>query len=502
MTTMTTINSFADLLPLLPLLVITGAAVLLMLCISLWRNHTAAMLLCLGGLLLTALTAASMLDEAAQQVTPLIIVDRFNLLFTILLCLAAAAVAVFSHAYLRDLDDSREEYYLLLLIATLGAVVMAGSNHFVSVILGLETFGMCIYGLLAYPLHGQASKAGSGKDAKPLEAAVKYLVLSAAASAFVLFGMALLYAQTGTLAFTDLTAAVRPAAETLTVLGLLLITAGVAFKLSLAPFHIWTPDVYEGAPLPVTAYLATAGKAALFVILLRFVETSGAFRFDAMLPVYSFIAVLSIFIGNLLALLQENLKRLLAYSSIAHMGYLLIALIAAYNVAGTLNVEAVAFYLLAYTVMTLAAFGLLTALSSSGEEIDTIGDFQGLFWRQPLLAAVFTGILLSLAGIPLTIGFIGKFYLFFAGVEGRLWWLLTALVIGSGIGLYYYLRIVYRMILPIAREGQDGAQLAALKIHSKASYVVLLLLFIALLWWGVYPAPLMELLATVSASVG
>ena len=525
------ITSFADLLPLLPLLTVTGAAVGVMLAISLWRQYRFIMLLSLGGLLLTALSAFWLLDGPAQQVTPLIIVDRFNLFFTILVSLAAACVAVFSYSYLKDLNDSREEYYLLLLIATIGAVVMVGSNHFVSVILGLETLGMCMYALIAYPLHGRlkASDAANhspleGESAKqgrspqlsrwgekipdtaikPLEAAVKYLVLSAAASACILFGMALVYAQTGSLAFVELVSADGAASGSgMLTVALLLITAGIAFKLSLVPFHIWTPDVYEGAPVPATAYLATVGKAAMFVVLLRFVESSGAFRHDSILLVYSLIAAASILAGNLLALLQENLKRLLAYSSIAHVGYLLIALIAGYRAAGTLSVEAAAFYLLAYTVMTLGAFGLVSGLSSSGRELEEVADYRGLFWRRPWLALLFTGVLLSLAGIPLTIGFIGKFYLFFAGVEAGLWWLLAALVAGSGIGLYYYLRIVYRMILPVDSSVDSDAVPVVLeaRVGSIATRFTLLLLFIALLGLGVYPAPVMDFIQSISASI-
>jgi NADH-quinone oxidoreductase subunit N len=331
-----------------------------------------------------------------------------------------------------------------------------------------------------------------------LEASVKYLVLSAAASGFILFGMALIYAQTGTLSFASVTN--LPAAglgDGYTIVALLMVVSGMAFKLSLAPFHMWTPDVYEGAPLPATAYLATIGKAAMFVVLLRFIQISDALSFDSMVTVLALIAVASMLAGNLLALLQDNLKRILAYSSIAHMGYLMLALIAGHYVTGTIAVEAITFYLIAYVIMSLGAFGVASVISSSEKEFDSIKEYRGLFWRKPLLAATFIAMLLSLAGIPLTVGFIGKFYIFLSGVESELWVLLGVLVLGSGIGLYYYLRIIYRMFMP----EKHSLPYRVGGVESVSSYAVLAILLFLLLLFGVYPAPIMSIVATASAII-
>lgn len=483
--------TFSDLLPLLPLLLVTLTAVVVMLLIGIRRSYAGTAGTAITGLLLAAIVAAIMLPYTNQQVTPLLIVDQYSLFFTLIVCVSAMLVAILSFPYLFRLNDNKEEYYLLLTIATIGAIVMVTSNHFISTILGLETLSMALYGMVAYPLHSKESAK------YPLEAAVKYLVLSAVATGFILFGMALIYAQTGTLAFSsliDTASNAIPLSDNYSVIALILVVAGMAFKLSLAPFHIWTPDVYEGSPLPATAFLATVGKAAMFVVLLRFLESSDAMTFDAIATVFALVASLSILVGNLLALLQDNLKRILAYSSIAHMGYLLIALIASHYVTGTLSIEAITFYLLAYVVMTLGAFGVVSIISSSEKEFDEVADYRGLFWREPWLAVVFTAMLLSLAGIPLTIGFIGKFYLFLAGVESGLWALLAVLVIGSGIGLYYYLRIVYRMILP-QRETLDYREGG---IESMSSYGVLALLTLVLLLLGVYPAPVMNLVQSVA----
>ena len=486
------ITSFNDLLPLLPLLIVTATSVIAMLMIGIRRSYIATGSIAITGLLAATLVAVSMMGWTNQQVTPLLIIDQYSLLFTVVVCASAMVLAVLSFPYFFELDDQREEYFLLLTVATIGAIVMVSSNHFVTTVLGLETLSMSLYGMIAYPLH-------SAKSAKfPLEASVKYLVLSAAASGFILFGMALIYAQTGTLSFASVSE--LPAAglgDGYTIVALLMVVSGMAFKLSLAPFHMWTPDVYEGAPLPATAYLATIGKAAMFVVLLRFVQISDALSFDSMATVLTLIAAASMLAGNLLALLQDNLKRILAYSSIAHMGYLMLALVAGHYVTGTIAVEAITFYLIAYMIMSLGAFGVASIISSSEKEFDSIKEYRGLFWRNPLLATTFIAMLLSLAGIPLTVGFIGKFYIFLAGVESGLWALLGVLVLGSGIGLYYYLRIIYRMLMP--EKHTQPYRVGG--VESVSSYAVLAILLFLLLLFGVYPAPIMSIVAAASAFI-
>lgn len=486
------ITSFDDLLPLMPLLIVIATSVLAMLMIGIRRSYIATGTITITGLLAATLVAVSMMDWTNQQVTPLLIIDQYSLLFTVVVCASAMVLAILSFPYFFELDDEREEYFLLLTVATVGAIVMVSSNHFVSTVLGLETLSMSLYGMIAYPLH-------SSKSAKfPLEAAVKYLVLSAAASGFILFGMALIYAQTGTLSFASVTE--LPAAglgDGYTIVALLMVVSGMAFKLSLAPFHMWTPDVYEGAPLPATAYLATIGKAAMFVVLLRFIQISDALSYDSMVTVLTLIAAASMLVGNLLALLQDNLKRILAYSSIAHMGYLLLALVAGHYVTGTIAVEAITFYLIAYVIMSLGAFGVASVISSSEKEFDSIKEYRGLFWRNPLLATTFIAMLLSLAGIPLTVGFIGKFYIFLSGVEAGLWMLLGVLVLGSAIGLYYYLRIIYRMFMP----EKHSLPYRVGGVEGVSSYAVLAILLFLLLLFGIYPAPIMSIVATASAFI-
>jgi NADH-quinone oxidoreductase subunit N len=486
--------TLTDLIPLLPLLIATATTVVAMTAVGIKRSYTLTAGITIAGLLIASLVAASMMSTTNSQVTPLLIIDQYSLFFTVITCATAMLIAIFSFPYLATLDDAKEEYYLLLGIATIGAIVMVSSNHFVSTILGLETLSMSLYGMVAYPVHSKKS------DKFPLEASVKYLVLSAAASGILLFGMALIYAQTGTLEFSSI---VNVATDTpglgegFSIAALVMVFIGIAFKLSLAPFHMWTPDVYEGSPLPATTYLATIGKAAMFVVLLRLIEATEALSFGSIISVISLVATASILAGNLLALLQNSIKRILAYSSIAHMGYLLIALVASYYVQGTISVEAVTFYLVAYMIMSAGAFGVVSVVSSSEKEFDDISYYQGLFWRNPWLALVFTGMLLSLAGIPLTVGFIGKFYLFFAGVEAGLWVLLAVLILGSGVGLYYYLRIVYCMLLsPEEGKGFESAQSQHMSSHAVLAFLLVLLLVL-----GVYPTPLVSLIETASTYI-
>lgn len=308
-------------------------------------------------------------------------------------------------------------------------------------------------------------------------------MLSGLASGVLLFGMALVYADDGVLAFADLGVA---QGGLIGIVGLLLMMAGLGFKLSLVPFHLWTADVYQGAPAPVAALLGTVAKGAVWVVLLRLVVAGGWGRIPVLEDVASVLAILSMLVGNLLALRQNNLKRLLAYSAIAHMGYLLIVLIAGATLGGNFAAEALLFYLIAYVATTLAAFGVIAVLSHAEGEAEHLDDYAGLFHTRPWPAAVLGLALLSLAGIPLTAGFVGKFYLIAAAGQGGLWWLLAALVVGSGLGLYYYVRVILHMarlpnppsLLPDRLPVTGNLMLAAL--------------FALVLGLGIYPAGVID----------
>lgn len=474
---------------LAPLLAVSGGAVLLMLQISVRRRETWSYAITLGTLLLAAVQVLPAARVAPQAITPLLQLDHYALFFSLVFCLSGAVTAVISREYLINRPGENEEYYLLLLLATLGAITLAYADHMVSLLLGLELMGVSLYVLIAYPDQGSL----------PLEASIKYLVLSGAASSIMLFGIALVYAATGTMDYAELGARLGSGQASdnpaLILAGLAMIISGLGFKLSVVPFHMWTPDVYEGAPAPVSGYLAAVSKGAVFVALMRWYLESGAWQSETLTTTIAVLAAASILVGNWMALLQENVKRTLAYSSIAHVGYLLIVLVAGgVNPQQAMLVEAASFYLVAYIVTTLAAFTLLGLISrDSGElERDQLRDLRGLFWQRPTLAILFTVALLSLAGIPMTAGFIGKFYIVASGVNAQLWVLLGVLVIGSAISVYYYLRIVFTMASR-SDEAHDGIA-PQLMIGSQ---VALYLLIFFMLYLGLLPAPLMMYLGTI-----
>lgn len=415
---------------------------------------------------------------APRKVMSLLILDQYALFYIGLILGATFAIAILCHGYLERHAETREELYVLLLVATLGSMVLVASSHFVSFFLGLEILSVALYALSAY-LHTRR---------RPIEAGVKYLILAGSSSAFLLFGMALIYAQLGTMDLSRLEGLLVGAQNSPLVLaGLTFIVTGIGFKLGVVPFHLWTPDVYEGAPAPVTAFIATISKGAIFALLLRYFYTIGAQHFRAVFVLFAIIAIASMLIGNLMALLQNNVKRILAYSSIAHMGYLLVA----FEASGGMASEAVAFYLVAYFITTVGAFGVVTILSAEERDADTLEDYAGLFWRRPVLASIFTLMVLSLAGIPVTAGFLAKFYVVTAGASAGIWALILILVISSVIGLFYYLRIVATLY---ARRPEAAPHAEP---HSIAGRYVLLALTILLIWFGVYPAPLLKVIRTV-----
>lgn len=466
---------------LLPDIILAVTAVVLMLVIAFHRDHRLTVVISVAGLALAAASLLLLFPELPKQVTSLLVLDRYSYFFTGLVLAATAAVCVLSYGYLEKYDMAREEYYLLLLLAAVGAVILVASSHFVSMFLGIEILSVSLYALLAY--HSSAERS--------IEAGVKYLVLAAVSSAFLIFGMALLYFETGTMEFAKLAAQSPPTDVNPAVIlaGTVLVITGLGFKLAVVPFHMWTPDVYEGAPAPVTAFVATVSKGAVFALLMRDFGRHYMEMNESLFHVFTFVAIASMFAGNLLALLQDNVKRILAYSSIAHLGYMLVAFLA----GGDLAVTAVAFYLTAYFVTTLGAFGTIVLLSETKGEAESMDHFRGLAWRRPWIAGVFTAMLFSLAGIPLTAGFLGKFYVLSAGVNSSLWLLVLTLVINSAIGIFYYLRIVLVMF-------QDEKEKAGQPVSpgvpsvSLSGGMVLAVLTLLLAWFGVYPGPLVALI--------
>lgn len=481
--------SVADTMALLPLLVITATSIVVMLAIAVRRSHALAAAVTVLGLCLAFAALFVAAPRAPHDVTPLLTIDTGALFYVGLILAGSIAVVFLCYGYFKRQEGGHpEELYVLITIAALGSATLVSASHFASFFLGLEILSVSLYGLVAYERDLKAS----------VEAGLKYLVLAAASASFLLFGMALVYFELGTMEFRYIPAAVaRPNLEPAVVaVGVALILVGIGFKLALVPFHMWTPDVYEGAPVPVTAFVATVSKGAMFALLLRYFNQSGARNSSAVLLVFSIVAVASMFAGNLLALLQNNVKRILAYSSIAHLGYLIVA----FEAGGDMGGFAVAFYLVAYFATMLGAFGVVTMLSVPGDDLGDLGSYQGLFWRRPVIGGVFTVMLLSLAGIPLTAGFIGKFYIVAVGASGLLWVLVFTLVVTSAIGLFYYLRIIVALYSR-AHELIAVAPPLSQPLSGSLSWTlgVLTAVVVAI---GCYPGPVLHLIQAMIAGPG
>lgn len=487
--------SLGDFYYLLPELVLTGGSLVLLAVDALLPGHHRKLLTWVTVAILAA-TGAALVPFAGANVTVargLIAVDTFAFFFKAVFVFAALLAVLMSPRYLEVEGARAGEYYFLMLCATLGMMIMAGGIDLITLFIGLETMAVAFYILAGY----------LKPDRRSNEAAVKYFLLGAFSLGILLYGMSLLYGLSGT---TNLRAIATSLAAgnggVLLALSVVLIVAGLGFKIAAVPFHMWAPDVYEGSPTPVAAFLSVGSKAASFAMLLRiFVEGLPAFSagglgavFDLPLGWTTFFYVLSVAtmtVGNLAALTQSNMKRLLAYSSIAHAGYVLIGI-----VAGTpRGVSATLIYLFVYTFMQLGAFAIIVMMRRRDAIGDELKDLSGLYFRHPAAALAMLVFMLSLGGIPPTAGFMGKFWVFGAAIEAGYVWLAVIAVLNSAISLYYYIRVVVYMFIKEETIGSTPTLSPALAI-------VLLLAAGGTLFFGIYPAPLFELADLSAATLG
>lgn len=463
-----------DIIALLPALILAVGALVVMLLAAWNHSHgvTSRTTAISQVLALIGIPLAS--NVIPRPVTSLFLVDEFALFYAALILLGGLVVSLLSYGYLNGTLDRHNEYYALILLASLGGLVLVMSVHGASFFLGLELLSVSLYVLLAY----------TREEPRALEAGMKYLLLSAAASAFVLLGLALVYFSTGELAFAAMQSALEGAGRTVFLVGLSLILTGIGFKLAVVPFHMWAADVFQGSPIPVTAFIATISKIAVVGLLLRALVYTGGDTDEAVTGTLGILAVASMFVGNLLALIQENVKRMLAYSSIAHLGYLFVAVIA----GGGLGAEAVGFYVTAYMVTMLGIFGVLILLSRPSVEAEQVEDLGGLLWRDPLAGAIWVLAVLSLAGIPLTAGFVIKFYVVMAGLSSDRWLLVLFFVVNSVIGLFYYLKLI-RVVLAKDSESPKRQIHPMVPRWNWSDGFVLASLILAIIGLGVYPIP-------------
>ncbi len=396
--------------------------------------------------LITLVTAGVLTYVTADgQVTltfsKLYVADMFGSFLKLMVYLAVAVVVIYARGYLRDRGLETSEFYLLVLFATLGMMVMISANHFLSIYIGLELLSLSMYALVAI----------DRESTKSTEAAMKYFVLGALASGLLLYGISMVYGATGTLEISAVAQALAhgEVQKTVLVFGLVFVVAGLAFKLGVVPFHMWVPDVYQGAPTAITLFVASAPKLAAFAMAMR-ILVNGMFElagdWQTMLQI---MAILSIALGNLVAIAQTNIKRMLAYSGISHMGFMLLGLVT--GVVGgdrqfALNAYSSAmFYAIAYVLMSLASFGMILLLSRAGFEADKLEDFKGLNQRSPWFAAMMMIVMLSMAGVPFFVGFFAKFSVLQAVVAAGYLNLAIVAVLFSLIGAFYYLRVIKLM---------------------------------------------------------
>ncbi len=427
-----------DLKVVLPELVLAGGGLVVLLVALIWpkvsRALQAGFSLAVLGVALAVLPG--LWGRNLSGFGGLIAADNYALVFGGIFLVSAALTILLSLNRHETRYVLYNEFFALVLFATLGMALMAAGTDLLTIFIGLETLSISLYVLAAF----------RRDDARALEAAFKYFLLGAFASAFLLYGIALMYGATGSTRIAILADFVLRRgllSDPLFVAGFLLAVVGFGFKVAMVPFHMWAPDVYQGAPTPVTAFMATGSKAAGFAALLRVLGTSFGEQAVHWQTVIWVLAFLTMTFGNITALRQQNIKRMLAYSSIAHAGYVLVGVIA----ANAMATSSVVFYLLAYTFMTAGAFGVVSMLASQSEEFVDLSAYRGLAYRSPAAAVVMSVFMFSLAGIPPTAGFMGKFYLFSAAVKAGFIWLVIFGVINSMISLYYYLGVVVNMFM-------------------------------------------------------
>ena len=433
-------------------------------------------LLSLIGVILAFLFVLSQMGVVKSGFADMFIADGFALFFKMIILMVSGLTLLISIGYAEREGIESGEYYTLVLFATLGMMLMASGSHLLIIFLGLETMSISIY-VLAGMIR---------ENRKSVEAALKYFLLGAFATGFLLYGIALIYGATGSLYLKDIASLIASKnlmRSPMLLFSLVFLTIGFGFKIASVPFHMWAPDVYEGAPTSITAFMATGVKAAAFSALVRvFFTALPSFRPD-WTSIMWVICLATMTIGNIVAISQTNIKRLLAYSSIAHAGYILVAFVA----GNDLGISGILFYLMAYAFMNIGAFTCVILLGKKGEPNTLITDYSGIGFRYPLIAVSLTIFLLSMAGIPPLSGFMAKFYVFSAAVKSKFYWLVVLGVLNSAVSVYYYLRVT---VLMYFRESER--EITGLKFSPTAVFALAVAVVVTL-YMGIFPSNVLSL---------
>lgn len=442
---MTATVSQLDLYMMAPAFILVATSLILLLSGAFQKGRGGLPYICLLGIFLSFIASVMLWDSRGYAFSKMIAVDNYSLFFHFIFLIATGISVLISIDYLRERGIGSGEYYALLLLTVFGMILMAGGLNLIIIFLGLEILSLSLYILAGF----------DREEMRSIESSIKYFLLGAFATGFLLYGMALVYGASGSLRLDEIARFVKSSSMShplMFFMGTGLLIVGFGFKIASVPFHIWTPDVYEGAPTPVTAFMSIGAKAAGFAAFVRILMF--AFGMEVhWVPLLWVLSVLTMTLGNVVAISQTNIKRMLAYSAIAHTGYLLIGMVA----KSSLGLHGILFYLLAYTFMNIGAFTVVISLEKNGEESLNLEDYCGLASKKPLLAGAMAVFMFSLSGIPPTAGFMGKFYLFNAAVKEGYIWLTVIGVINSLISVYYYLRIVVFMYMkePVKEIGQS-----------------------------------------------
>lgn len=407
------------------------------------------------------------------------VVDNFSRFFKLIFLLGTALTLLISIKYVEDERVQHGEYFVLILFATLGMMIMAGGTELMTLFIGLELMSISLYALAGFTRSRLVSN----------EAAMKYFLLGSFATGFLLYGMALLYGATGTTYLMGISNFIvnNHVKTPMLIVGMALLVIGFGFKIAAVPFHMWAPDVYQGAPSPITAFMSAGPKAAAFAAFVRIFMEALPGLHDEWVTLIWILAALTMTVGNVIALVQDNIKRMLAYSSIAHAGYVLVAFLS----AGELGISSIMYYMLAYTLMNIGAFAIISVMGGAGEERVCVADYNGLGYSHPIAALAMSLFLFSLAGIPPTAGFMGKFYIFSAAIKQGYIGLAIIGVVNSVVSVYYYLRITVAMYMKASDISDEQSPLRL--NFSPACILAILISAYGVLRLGLFPSDYIDI---------
>ncbi|ANZ22396.1 NADH-quinone oxidoreductase subunit N [Buchnera aphidicola (Diuraphis noxia)] len=475
-----------QLIVFLPFFIIISTLAIVILSISYNRNHFFTSIFVIISFTLVFFSLFFLIKTVPIDVVNLFRIDKYSIFYIGMILICSISTCIFAYPSLIKYPYNKEEFYLLILISTLGAILSVVSNHMASLFINIEVTSIPIFGLIAYFNNKKNS----------LEAVFKYVILSSVASSFLLFGIAWVYSISGNLSLISIN-------ETLNVIslnerlilffGVVMILMSLFFKLSIVPFHLWTPDVYQGTSSVVLSFFSTVGKISTFCVLLHFLSKISSLNDNIFYNILLFIIVCSMLVGNLMALFQNNIKRFFGYSSISQIGYLFIVLLASKD-NYLLSLEASSIYLCGYCFSNIAYFGVINLITNyhKNNQANLISSYTGFFWNQPILSSILTLVLLSLSGFPMTLGFIGKFYILSIIVKEHLWIVGISFLISTLLGFYCYLRFIITLyVYPSKTMLENNLKISNNYLYNP-SKLVIFCSGIVLLIFGIYPNPLIN----------